>query len=119
MKVYRSAMGKIVDISALEAKNEHVRAVGNMGVNARGDKIDAHGRVIVPVNERVTGNYSQTVGNRSANAQKNPVKKSSTPVSPVVKQEELTEAEMEIENSIEDDLEIERIKAEELKKNGR
>jgi len=118
MKVYRSAMGKVVDVAALEAKNEHVRAVGNMKVNARGDKIDVHGRVIQPVNERVTENYSNTVGNRSANAYKNPVKKQVTPPKPVIPDEELTEMERELETSLEEDLEIERIKAEADKKNG-
>lgn len=117
MKVYRSAMGKVVDMSALETKNEHVRAVGNMKVNARGDKIDVHGRVIQPVNERVTENYSNTVGNKTANAFKNPVKKQATPpAKPAIPAEELTEAELEIENSLEEDLEIERIKAKESNK---
>lgn len=45
-KVYRSAMGKIVDMGALLLQNESVRAVGNMGVNARGDIIDSQNRVI-------------------------------------------------------------------------
>lgn len=45
-KVYRSAQGKMVDIGALMLQNEHVRAVGNMGVNARGDRITATNRNI-------------------------------------------------------------------------
>ncbi len=43
MSKYRTAMGKTVDMAALTAKNEKVRAVGNMSVNARGDTIDARG----------------------------------------------------------------------------
>ena len=53
MKNYRSAMGKSVDMGALVAKNEHVRAVGNMSVNARGDTIDSNGRIIKPVTAKV------------------------------------------------------------------
>jgi len=113
MANYRSAMGKSVDMDALAAKNEHVRAVGNMSVNARGDTIDSHGRVIRPVNEKVTQSYAKTVGNKSAQAQKPnaPVK---TQPKPQIK-EELTHAERELEDSFEDDLEIEKIKAQENK----
>lgn len=52
-KVYKTAKGKPVDIGALRLQNENVRAVGNMGVNARGDRIDALGNVIDPVNQQV------------------------------------------------------------------
>lgn len=45
-KVYKTAMGKVVDMGALMLQNEQVRAVGNMKVNARGDVIDSANRVI-------------------------------------------------------------------------
>ena len=45
-KQYRSAMGKTVDMGALLLQNEGVKAVGNMGVNARGDVVDSRNRVI-------------------------------------------------------------------------
>lgn len=45
-RVYRTAQGKSIDMGALILKNEHVRAVGNMGVNARGDVIDSYDRPI-------------------------------------------------------------------------
>ena len=45
-KIYKTARGKTVDIGSLRLQNEHVRAVGNMGVNARGDRIDSKGTVI-------------------------------------------------------------------------
>jgi hypothetical protein len=45
-KQYRSAMGKTVDMGSLLLQNESVRAVGNMGVNARGDVINSNNRVI-------------------------------------------------------------------------
>jgi hypothetical protein len=52
-KVYRTAQGRIVDLGALEAQNEHVRAVGNMKVNARGDKLDANGNIISTRSQQV------------------------------------------------------------------
>lgn len=52
-KIYRTAKGKPVDVGALRLQNEQVRAVGNMGVNARGDRIDAMGQVIDPVNQQI------------------------------------------------------------------
>jgi hypothetical protein len=118
MKSYRSAMGKNVDMGALLAKNENTRAVGNMKVNARGDTIDSQGRIIKPVTAKVNKAYSNTVGNKSANAVRE--KPSTTrpatvaPIKPEIK-EELTPIELELESSFEDDLEIEKIKAEELK----
>ena len=52
-RVYRSAQGKMVDLGTLILQNEHVRAVGNMGVNARGDKIDSLNRVIETKTEQI------------------------------------------------------------------
>lgn len=66
MAVYRTALGKQVDMSALAAKNEKTRAVGNMKVNARGDTIDGQGRIIEPVTSKVSKQYEKTVGNKSA-----------------------------------------------------
>jgi hypothetical protein len=59
-KVYRTAQGKIVDLGALQAQNEHVRAVGNMQVNARGDKIDANGQVISTRSQQVNRSLDRT-----------------------------------------------------------
>ena len=39
-------MGKPVDIGALMLQNESIRAVGNMGVNARGDTVNSTNKVI-------------------------------------------------------------------------
>ena len=44
--VYRTAQGKMIDMGALQLQNEKVKAVGNMGVNARGDRVDENNRVI-------------------------------------------------------------------------
>jgi hypothetical protein len=59
-KVYRTAQGKIVDLGALQSQNENVRAVGNMQVNARGDKIDANGQVISSRAQQVNRNLDRT-----------------------------------------------------------
>ena len=70
MAIYRTAQGKRLDMSSLAARNERVRAVGNMSVNARGDTIDAQGRVVVPVTKKVGDRYQRTVSNRAANLAK-------------------------------------------------
>ena len=54
-------------MTQLATKNEKVRAVGNMKVNARGDTIDGNNRVIMPVTKKVGKAYSRTVTNRAAN----------------------------------------------------
>jgi hypothetical protein len=56
-KVYKSAMGKSVDLGALLLQNEQVRAVGNMGVNAAGDLVDNNNRVIDHRNKQVNRQY--------------------------------------------------------------
>jgi hypothetical protein len=121
MAIYKSAMGKTVDMSALAARNEKTRAVGNMSVNARGDTIDAHGRIIKPVTEKVNEAYGKTVGNRSAQAARNipkPQPKIQPNIQPDVPVEipELTKEELELDEFLEDDIEVEKIKAEEIQK---
>jgi hypothetical protein len=118
MANYRTAMGKSVDMAALTAKNEKTRAVGNMKVNARGDTIDAHGRVIQTATTKVNNSYNRTVGNRSAQPVRNrPTSAPSTPtVNTSIDLSQLNEIERELEESLEDDLEIEKIKAEEIAK---
>ena len=64
-KVYRTAQGKIVDLGALEVQNEHVRAVGNMNVNARGDKLDADGNIISTRSQQVNRNLNRTTNTSS------------------------------------------------------
>ena len=71
-KVYRTAQGKIVDLGALEVQNEHVRAVGNMNVNARGDKLDADGNIISTRSQQVNRNL-----NRATNTAPGPLPTSS------------------------------------------
>lgn len=65
-KTYRTAQGKIVDLGALQLKNENVRAVGNMNVNARGDLLDSNNRPIESRNNQVTRQYKKQVTNTNS-----------------------------------------------------
>lgn len=136
MKRHRTALGKMIDMSELVAKNEKTRAVGNMRVNARGDTIDSSGKILEPVTSKVNNGYSKTVGNKSAQPvrqQPRQVRKGNDPGSPMKNggtvpvhprhmppppppepvQPELTEAEKELEQELMDDVEVENIKARE------
>jgi hypothetical protein len=61
-QVYKSANGKAVDMGSLALQNEMTRAVGNMKVNARGDLIDEHNRVISKKTDQVNQTYNQQTG---------------------------------------------------------
>ena len=58
-KIYKSAMGKPVDMGSLLLQNERVRAVGNMNVNARGDRLDSNNQVVEPKNQQVQRRYNR------------------------------------------------------------
>jgi len=60
-KVYRTSQGKTVDLGALQLQNETVRAVGNMGVNARGDKINPQNKTIDSRTSSVTRQYKKQI----------------------------------------------------------
>jgi hypothetical protein len=77
-KVYRTAQGKMVDLGALQLRNENVRAVGNMKVNARGDLIDSGNRAIDTRNRQVARQYSR----QSTNVTDTPVRTSQASVPP-------------------------------------
>lgn len=64
-KVYRTAQGKTVDMGAVRLRNEQVRAVGNMGVNARGDQIDRNNNPIESRNSTVNRAYAKQATNVS------------------------------------------------------
>lgn len=59
--IHRSANGKQIDMGALRLKNENVRAVGNMRVNARGDLVDDKNQVITPKNQQANQAYNNQV----------------------------------------------------------
>jgi hypothetical protein len=117
MAKYRTAQGKVIDMSQLASKNEKTRAVGNMSVNARGDTIDGQGRVILPVTKKVGEKYQKTVSNRAANIVKRKQVDSFTPIesapAPETKVDlsELVADELEFLDTSEEDNEIEAIKA--------
>ena len=115
MSKYRTAQGKLVDMSALQAKNERTRAVGNMKVNARGDTIDSNGKIIVPVTTKVNSMYSKTVGNKSANKLREQIHVDAQ-IAQNVLNETLTVSERELEDALEDDIAVEKIKAMDVKK---
>lgn len=106
--MYRTAQGKTIDMSALASKNETVRAVGNMKVNARGDTIDGNNKVVIPATQRVNEMYAKTVGNKSANKRK--------PIRQPVMNSELSAEEQALEISMSGDYEVEEIKEQESKK---
>lgn len=124
MGIYRTAQGKRLDMSMLARKNERVRAVGNMSVNARGDTIDSNGRVIVPVTKKVGDKYQRTVSNRAATLAKRkedlmkPIETAPAPETKldITEEFELLEEEAELDELAEFEVEIEEIKKAEVEK---
>lgn len=55
--IYTTAQGKQIDIEGLRVANEETIAVGNMKVNARGDKLGAGGRVAETRNQTQDAYY--------------------------------------------------------------
>lgn len=111
---HKTALGKQIDMASLIAKNEKVRAVGNMGVNARGDQIDSMGKIIKPATTRVNDNYNKTVGNKSAQSRSGQVRTKEN-IKPVFK-EELTEYEKELQDDLEkEEVEIQKLKGQSKK----
>lgn len=45
-KIYKTALGKTIDVEHILLKNEHVIAVGNTHTNARGDELGPGGKII-------------------------------------------------------------------------
>jgi hypothetical protein len=100
--VYRSALGKTIDMSSVVTKNEKVRAVGNMNVNARGDVINNNNEIINDTTQRVKAQYSKIV-NQTGSAftiSSEPAPKSNLVPDEIL--EELTPEEKEFELDIEE-----------------
>jgi hypothetical protein len=66
MAIHRSANGKAVDMAKLRAQNQHVRAVGNMNVDAAGNTLDSNNQVIDDSTNRVNRVYGRTTQNVGA-----------------------------------------------------
>ncbi len=98
MAVYRSAQGRQVDMTHLAAKNEKIRAVGNMNVNARGDVIDSNNKIIKDNTKRVKTTYNNSVS--SPRKPNQPVQRK------VIAEPEVTESSTE-EQAMFDDLDNE------------
>ena len=64
MALYRTAQGKALDMNQFARRNERVRAVGNMNVNARGDILDSNNRVINDNTKRVKDSYTKAVSEK-------------------------------------------------------
>ena len=65
-KVYKSAMGRVVDMGALMLEGEQIRAVGNMNVNARGDLLDGNNRVVESKPKQVQKLYQKQISSAPA-----------------------------------------------------
>lgn len=123
MSQYRTAQGRSIDMASLAAKNERTRAVGNMKVNARGDTIDGAGRIIQPATEKVTNQYARTVGNPAARQVTTNTNSASSqyaaPVpDPIPVSAAPVEEKLDVEDDFndQDDIEIEQIKQQDIKK---
>jgi hypothetical protein len=127
MGIYRTAQGKRLDMSVLARRNERVRAVGNMSVNARGDTIDNQGRVVVPVTKKVGDKYQRTVSSRAAkltNRREELLQPIETAPAPETKIDiadelELLAEELEIDELAEFEVEIEELKKAEVEKSNK
>jgi hypothetical protein len=104
----RSALGKEVNMSALASRNENVRAVGNMRVNARGDLVDSNNNIITNANQRVKSNYNHTVDDigLEPTVAGNEMHNSGLTVDPIhhVEETQLTAEEQELFNSDDEDI---------------
>lgn len=102
MSIYKSAKGKAIDMATLATKHEKTRAVGNMNVNARGDVIDPHNKIIKGSSTRINNGYNKTV---STNTAPNVSTRAPIEADVAIDKSELTPEELEFED---DDEEIKK-----------
>jgi len=91
-RIYRSARGSKIDMGDLMLRNEDVRAVGNMGVNAKGDKIDNKGTVTKTRNQQVNKTYRKQIANQVTDVPPAP-NTLTTAQQPIVNEEPVAEVE--------------------------
>jgi hypothetical protein len=103
MSIYKTARGKTVDMSTMATKHEKTRAVGNMNVNARGDVIDPHNKIVRDSTNRINTTYNKTVTTNTApnSPSRAPIEADST-----IDKSQLTPEELEFEQD--DDEEIKK-----------
>lgn len=66
-RTYKTAKGKIIDMDKIKLSNETVTAVGNMKINARGDKLGPGGKIIAGRNQVMDRVYAVDSGGYSPN----------------------------------------------------
>jgi hypothetical protein len=67
---YRTAQGKAVDLDGLILVNEKTIAVGNMGVNARGDELGPGGTIVNTRNQVMDDYYKLNTNSTASNQAK-------------------------------------------------
>ena len=77
--VYRTAKGTQIDMLKLINQNETTIAVGNMNVNARGDKLGPGGKIIKRGNEIAGTNVPNQVAVKSQPVVEAPISATTTP----------------------------------------
>jgi hypothetical protein len=92
-KVFRTAQGKSVDLGTIMLQNEHVRAVGNMNVNARGDKLDHNNHVIETKPRQI-----QRQNSRTTNVSADPVQTSATKANKVRREKSRADSQKSVES---------------------
>jgi predicted GNAT family acetyltransferase len=110
--MYRTALGKSVDMGSLLLKNEDVRAVGNMGVNARGDVINKTNDSVTSKAQQVNQVYRKQIRNQIEDVPVG-VKK---PIEDDIKIEGF-DTPLEVQDPIEESSHEEPVKEEEEQKN--
>ena len=73
-KIYKSSQGRSIDLGTIMLQNEKVRAVGNMNVNARGDKLDSNNTVIETKPRQIQRQNARTTTVSTASVQSSATK---------------------------------------------
>jgi hypothetical protein len=98
--VYRTAQGKMVDMGALTLQNEMVRAVGNMNVNARGDRVDGTNQVIDQRNRQVQRQHQRNSNVNNTPAQTSTVSAKKSQQEQTLDPQDELPVEIELVNTI-------------------
>ena len=64
-KIYRTMLGKEIDMDAFVARNETTPAIGNIKVNARGDELGPNGEIIRKREDVVSEYYENNPKSRA------------------------------------------------------
>ena len=91
-KIYRTAQGRSVDIGAILNQQENTRSVGNMNVNARGDRLNSANKSISSKSQQVNKQYRKQTSR--SNVSDTPVYASRAHAESIQEQYTLHEAEV-------------------------